>query len=112
HAAFWFVVEKVETAVTVEPGARLRSMMTVGRDWTDILHSRHHGALERCVAAFLFEQPWFNSARRLKSVQVRDHVRVPAGSATVILALIVVEFTEGDPEEYLVPLAFAGGEEA
>src|SRR4051812_33667725 len=112
HAAFWFVLEKGEAPVAAEPDSRLRSIVTLGRDWTDALQSRHHGALDRCLAAFLLEQPWFNSARRLKGLQVRDHVRVPAGSATVILALVLVEFNEGDPEEYLVPLAFAGGEEA
>jgi maltose alpha-D-glucosyltransferase / alpha-amylase len=112
HAAFWFLVEKLGSTATTEPEARILSVIAVGRDWTDILHTRSHSALERCLASFLLEQPWFNTSRRLKGVQVRDHVRVPAGSATVILTLVLVEFTEGDPEEYLVPLAFAGGEEA
>src|SRR5258706_10701987 len=39
-------------------------------------------------------------------------VPVPAGKQTVFVALLAVEFTEGDPEDYLLPLAFASAEES
>src|ERR1041385_4818244 len=112
HAAFWFLLEPASGAAAPEPADRLAPVVSLSRDWTDILQGRHHEAFERSVINFLRQQSWFNSTRRIKSAQIKASVRFPAGTMAVVYVLLLVDFMEGDPEEYSLPLAFAPGEEA
>jgi len=112
HAAFWFSLEPLPgpgiPVVSEQPVA----LLTVSRHWQEALEYQHHAALEQCLGVFLKSQRWFNTGRSLKTIQVKEKVPVPAGEAPLFLALLQAEFTEGDPEDYLLPLAFASGDDA
>ena len=45
----------------------------------------------------------------MAGVTVRDAVPVPHGGDEVFLTLLDVEYLEGEPETYVLPLAFAAG---
>jgi maltose alpha-D-glucosyltransferase/alpha-amylase len=111
HAAFWFSLEKVTTDMAAVAPDQSIKLISVNRDWRDVLQGRQQAALERCLGPFFQRQRWFNRRRQFKGVQVKKMVSVPATPSPVLLTLTTVEFTEGDPEDYLLPLAFAGGEE-
>jgi maltose alpha-D-glucosyltransferase/alpha-amylase len=64
--------------------------------------------LEPVLPAYLMGQRWFRAkSRRVKQVRVRDTVPI-AGAQ---LKVVDVEFVEGDPETYAMPLARNGQEE-
>ena len=76
--------------------------------WEGVFERRSRGGLEDALARFLPEQRWFASkARRIRRVTLSDTFRLgPArGRPAGMLCLVDVEFAEGEPERYLLPLA-------
>jgi len=70
--------------------------------------------LEAAIAAFLPLQRWFaGKARRVARVRITDILPVGPGSASLaVFVLVEVSYLEGEPETYVVPLAFAEHEAA
>src|SRR6202012_4032806 len=48
----------------------------------------------------------------IKSVRVRELIALPQNSEKHFLAVVMAEYAQSEPEEYLLPLAFATGAEA
>src|SRR5262249_59367760 len=56
---------------------------------------------------------WFQGKeRQAEAAFILETVPVPYDSMPAHMALVRVEYTEGDPETYLLPLAFATGPHA
>jgi len=106
HAAFWFeLVPATEGSVALN---RATQPLGAAKHWEELLHPNRRAELENRLAVYLKNQRWFAGRnRQLKAVSIRDSLPVP-GDGTVLL-ILAVEYQEGDPEEYLVPLAFAQG---
>ncbi len=75
-------------------------------DWNDVLHGSGKADLERdALPAYLPRCRWFGSkGRAIAGVEIRDAAQAPDGAEWALLFLRV-RFAEGDPEEYLLPLA-------
>jgi trehalose synthase-fused probable maltokinase len=66
--------------------------------------------LEQILPGYLVPRRWFGSkARTIQAVRLGEAIAMDLG---VHLALLQVNFTSGEPETYVLPLAFAAGEEA
>src|SRR4029077_16766095 len=51
---------------------------------------------------------WFaGKARRLKSMSIADAIEVPGVDRSAYLLTVVVIYADGDPENYLLPVAYA-----
>ncbi|HET8773433.1 MAG TPA: maltose alpha-D-glucosyltransferase [Thermoanaerobaculia bacterium] len=100
-AFYWF-------ALTREVAAELTTQdapLIAGRTWDEVLSARNRDAFERAVAAYLPTRRWFGGkARTITSVGVRDAVELPNDARFVLLD---VEFADGEPQTYLLPLAIA-----
>ena len=70
--------------------------------------------LEAAIAGFLPLQRWFaGKARQVARVQISDVLPVgPASVGLAVFVLVEVSYLEGEPETYVVPLAFAEHEAA
>lgn len=80
--------------------------------WEAILKGRGRSVLEDTLASFLPGRRWFGGkARGVRAVQLSDRVALPAGGRTDQLALLHVEYREGEPETYVLPLALAPASE-
>jgi maltose alpha-D-glucosyltransferase / alpha-amylase len=114
HAFMWFSLEAdpsgrgrevrspTEQAPTLNEPADLRRLLTADG-----------GGLMRLLPAYIRARRWFRSkARRIKRVSVQDIVplAMPAGEAA--LAMVNVDYTDGEPESYVLPLALSHSEEA
>lgn len=87
-------------------------VLAVSRDWVELLEGRGSAALNAVLPDYLRGRRWFGGkARTVRSVDLHDAVAVPAGSAAY-LALIRVNYADGDPDTYALPLAAAVGEQA
>jgi maltose alpha-D-glucosyltransferase/alpha-amylase len=112
HSFIWFSLE-------ADPSGRGREIRPIEEKAPTIsgpadlerLLSGGARALASVLPGYLRARRWFRSkARRIKSIALRDALRVPFdGSADVQarLAIFDVEFTEGEPEAYVLPLALA-----
>ena len=120
HAFHWFSLEPQHAERHRAPGDLLAEVdvteegwptITVADAWEDVLQGRPRQALEAALPRFLAAARWFGGkARKLKSIEIRD--AVPVEDADAYIALVDVDYIEGDPDVYAVPLAFATGERA
>ncbi len=70
-------------------------------------------AFEEILPRYLRKRRWFaGKARRIKQVRISEQVPLVTGESPATLVLVTVEYTEGDPEQYVLPLALARGERA
>ncbi|MDP9342728.1 MAG: maltose alpha-D-glucosyltransferase [Actinomycetota bacterium] len=122
HAFYWFSLEPQQAAASSEPQI---PVLEVTGAWQGLLGKGARNQLEEILPSYLKARRWFGAkARRVRSAQIVEVVPVPAdwpahrggdGSAPSrkaadpagYLTLVRVEFNEGDPETYVLPLALA-----
>jgi len=111
HQFFWFRLEPARAARIETGGAPL---ITVGgTTWEPALQGRGRGAVESAIAGWIGAQRWFGGGgRQVRSAAVRDAVPVTDGGEAARFLLVEIQYVEGEPETYAVPLAFARGIEA
>src|ERR1051326_5885056 len=100
-AFYWFSLERrVEEIAAVSEEVPLLSAKT----WNEVFADRQRDTFERALARYLRSRRWFGGkARSVGRVHVRDRVELRSS----LLALIDIEYTDADPETYLLPLAMA-----
>ncbi|HEX4131302.1 MAG TPA: maltose alpha-D-glucosyltransferase [Pirellulales bacterium] len=116
HSYYWFLLRPQEEAAEVEgPGRARRPAIDVQQpeQWEESLAGRGRSRLEAGLRAALPWRRWFTDKSR--TIQSASLVEVlPAGrdaqQRTVLLVLCRVDYTEGEPETYVLPLALAQGE--
>jgi maltose alpha-D-glucosyltransferase/alpha-amylase len=70
-------------------------------------------AFEEILPRYLRKRRWFaGKARRIKQARISEQVPLVTGESPATLVLVTVEYTEGDPEQYVLPLALSRGERA
>ena len=110
HAAFWFLLDPTPGGDYSDLFHRESRALLASEAWEDVLLEDRRASLEAALLNYLSSQRWgAPKAGLLKSVQVRDAIQLPADSEKAFLLVLLAEYREGDPEEYLLPLAFAMG---
>jgi maltose alpha-D-glucosyltransferase/alpha-amylase len=114
HSFYWLELRPRAEAADVSAAAadaelpRLRAAVP----WEDLFQDGAPDGLERILPRFLASRRWFVPQARIKAAEVVDAIGVPCGADNAWLALVRVEYAEGDPETYLLPLAFAAADRA
>ena len=115
HAFYWFSLERKldSTAHASAAGVPLRALTVTG-EWSAVLRGRAKAALEALLPDYVRSQRWFGGkAKTIKQITLKEAVPVPTeGEEAGFLALVQVDYVQGDPELYSLPLAFASGDEA
>jgi maltose alpha-D-glucosyltransferase/alpha-amylase len=120
HSFHYFLLKPRPTAPagTPEPPS---IAVTGSQGWTGIFRGRPRQQLEEALLEYLPSRPWFQGQLRiLKNVSLRDVLPLtptplPGGERGrgegsedgPRLTLMLAEYNEGEPEVYLLPLAFA-----
>ena len=119
HAFYWFAL--ASAGVFREAQARQRAaaiearpeQLTVAGEWISVFTGRTRAVLEDRLMTFLPAQRWFGGkARQIKSASFTETVALVFDSSVSCITQIHVEYTEEDPETYVLPLAFASGDRA
>jgi maltose alpha-D-glucosyltransferase/alpha-amylase len=124
YASYWFLLrEQSEPPPPARPAPRstpkppdaldLRPLL-LGLDWSSAFDTATYQILERdYLPVHLATRRWFTSDRRqIKSVRIRDRIRIPDGGQPSFVTLLDVRFDEGEPATYLLPVGFMAGESA
>ncbi len=100
-AFYWFTLQReVAPEVTTEDAP-----LVSARTWDEVFAARSRDAIERALRGYLPTRRWFGGkARVINSVSVRDAIELPNDMR---LLLLDVEFTDGEPQMYLLPAAIA-----
>ncbi|MBI4188284.1 MAG: maltose alpha-D-glucosyltransferase [Chloroflexi bacterium] len=117
YAYYWFSLESklVEHIELLAPqGEASVPVLTVTADWKELYDSARRPALESTLLSYVKQRRWFGGkARRTLSAEIRDFIVWPYGiSSEARLIIVQVEYVEGEPETYLLPVTFAQGEKA
>jgi maltose alpha-D-glucosyltransferase / alpha-amylase len=114
HAFYWFLLRTQPAPSLVPPtGESELPLLQVRGTWERIFQGKARESLDDFVLTYLGTCPWFAQAgRTVKSCTIGEQVPVANGTAAAHVCLVQVEFTEGEPQTYLVPLAYAVGKEA
>jgi maltose alpha-D-glucosyltransferase/alpha-amylase len=114
NAFYWFRLEMPE--VDGEGTDRRPPVVEVAGTWQNVFARRNRSALEDVLPSYLRNARWFGGkARRIKGTEIVDTISVEAaedggsgrGAVAGIIALASVEYDEGDPDTYVLPLTVA-----
>jgi maltose alpha-D-glucosyltransferase/alpha-amylase len=114
HAFYWFLLrpQRVHTVAAPTAEAEL-PLLQVRGSWERVFQGRTREALEEVVLTYLTTCRWFGDpSRTVKSATLREQVPVVNGAVGARVCLVQVDYTEGEPHTYVVPLGFAAGKEA
>jgi maltose alpha-D-glucosyltransferase / alpha-amylase len=111
HAFYWFLMQPKEAPherFTIRTGAPPTFIVD---DWDDIFSIRTRVAMERLLPALLRSRRWFRGKDRvIRLVETADVIAFPKSHSYLIL--VRVEYGQGDPEMYTIPITVAMDAEA
>jgi maltose alpha-D-glucosyltransferase/alpha-amylase len=111
HMFDWFSLEtpRRRSQISAVVSDEEIPLVEVGESWERFMRSEDRERLERILPSYLPRCRWFRSkAARIKSARIDDAVEVGEDSHAY-LTLVDVEFGDGEPENYVLPLAVAEG---
>ncbi|MFC1939470.1 maltose alpha-D-glucosyltransferase [Chloroflexota bacterium] len=116
YAFYWFSLEsrKPEAIdLSTAPAEVSVPNIAVTGDWKEIYKREKKPALETTLLGYVRQRRWFGSkARYIRSSQIQDVIAIPYDSSVAHLILLRIDYSEGEPETYLLPITFASGERA
>lgn len=111
YAFLWFELHgKPEVAEAPEPEETVL-MLAGDTGWERLFSASAKTALEsRVLPRYLPKQRWFGSkSRSIRGTTIKDWAAFPSSGAALMLA--EVQFSEGDPELYFIPVALGTEEQ-
>lgn len=123
HAFYWFTLQYQPSALAASPPRELATVAVNG-SWQDIYQrAESKKALESVLSDYLLHCRWFDSRGRIiQSVRILDAVSVepekragvkedgePAIPHAYDIVLVKIDYTEGVPDVFVLPLAYAEG---
>jgi maltose alpha-D-glucosyltransferase / alpha-amylase len=109
HGFDWFSLES-RTAVDETLRIRTGEPPTIAiESWDNVFTAAVRSNLNRLLPYFLKQRKWFHSRdRAIRVAEIQDVIPFPQSGSYVLL--VRVEFTEGDPELYSLPVAVSRGD--
>ncbi len=106
HNHYWFLLKKKK--ITSNEVFRKSPKLKVENSWEEILDLKFIRRLESDILPQYFQKVrWFGGkSRNIRTIRVADQISIEQKKQTFKLMLINVSYTSGNPETYLLPLAF------
>ncbi|HWN42891.1 MAG TPA: maltose alpha-D-glucosyltransferase, partial [Thermoanaerobaculia bacterium] len=121
HSFYWFSLEMEPAALRQRLGRSGSEVeipeLAIQGSWESCLSGRCKSDLESALTALLPTRRWFGGkARTIRNLEIAESIPLELGQkegeVNARLILVAVEYTEGEPETYALPLAFAHGKRA
>ena len=108
HTFYWFALERPAASTGAreeEPG--IRAPVAAPTGWEALVTGRDR-ALTDAVWAYVRGRRWFGGkGRTVRGIAIQSAVPLPDAGGAAQVVLLRVEYVEGDPEVYALPLAYA-----
>jgi maltose alpha-D-glucosyltransferase/alpha-amylase len=115
HSFYWFILRPQRVPELDGQAVSLPALPTLASpaQWDLLLRPKPHPVLEGLLAAYYrLHRKTGTRSRLIGAAIVQDTIPVAYDGTTVYITLIRIEYTDGDPEIYALPLAFAHAEHA
>lgn len=110
YAFYWFALEAPAPENVATADAEL-PVLTVRPPWNNVFRGRSKAALEALLPTYLQPRRWFaGKARTIQTIEILEALPIPHDTPVAYFTLLQVTYTDGDPEVYTLPLAWATGE--
>ena len=110
HAVFWLSLEPTSSARLTDAGSAETAPLEILERWDELLGEEERLRLERHLPAYLAKQRWYRGGgREIRAVRLHESVEVPMGPSPGYVAMVGVEYAQGDPEDYLLFLTVSTG---
>jgi len=111
YAFYWFSLETKKPEqidLTTAPAEILVPTLILTKEWKDLYERGRRPTLEVALLGYIRQRRWFGGkARYIRSSEIQDVIAIPFDTSEAHLILIRIEYSEGEPETYLVPITFA-----
>jgi maltose alpha-D-glucosyltransferase/alpha-amylase len=107
HTFYWFALEPVQDSphAAREAGA---PVLAGSGSWDDFLGDGR-GTLEAVLPDVLRTSSWFGGrGRRVLATRIVEVIPIPHAGTHSYVTFVHVDYADGEPETYIVPLTFAG----
>jgi len=102
-AFYWFALERQR--VEVSPGAEELPLIHA-KSWGEVFADRNREVLSSAILRYVRSRRWFGGkARTVNTVAILE--TVPLNREAGTLVVVEIDYTEGEPDRYLLPLAMA-----
>jgi maltose alpha-D-glucosyltransferase/alpha-amylase len=109
HTFYWFSIEPQtlpQETIEIRPLESQLPLLTIAGPWETLLYDKARADLEKILPDYLKRCRWFRGkAREIRSARITEVVPVPAASPIAYITLVQIDYLEGDPEIYLLPIA-------
>jgi maltose alpha-D-glucosyltransferase / alpha-amylase len=108
YGYYWFLLNKEEEAIDITGDDGIPEL-SVQKKWDTIVDGRMKSRFARTVLpAYMRKSRWFGGkARKMQQTDIIESIPIGRkGSPTTLLLLVEVQYTEGLPELYSLPVAF------
>jgi maltose alpha-D-glucosyltransferase/alpha-amylase len=114
HEIHWFALRPAPPDLVGDLDSQAPPVIRVPGGLASGLAGRAVTAVERALAGYVPRRRWFaGKARKVRSLAVKDVVPLKArDDLDAALVIIEIEYGEGEPETYAVPLVVVEGERA
>jgi maltose alpha-D-glucosyltransferase/alpha-amylase len=111
HGYYWLLLKKAEVSVDTRAGGSVPTLELT--DWDELAEAKKVKFLENHVLAdYLLTCRWFGGkARVIQNVQIVENINVPVMEGDAAFLVLEVNYNEGLPEMYALPIALAFGEQ-
>ncbi|MBE9167757.1 maltose alpha-D-glucosyltransferase [Pleurocapsales cyanobacterium LEGE 06147] len=109
HSFYWFTLQLPESLNKLpQPQAELPTLSVKG-SWHNVFVQKEAKAnLESSLVDYLYTRHWFAGVGKIvRSVQIVEAIPIPYQDREANLALVQVEYTEGFPDIYVLPIAYS-----
>ncbi|NEO28760.1 MAG: alpha-amylase, partial [Kamptonema sp. SIO4C4] len=109
HSFYWFMLQPVEDLQMPLPlsSGKLPTLEVQGK-WQNVFTQKTAKTnLEAALSRYLYTCRWFRGANRtVQSTQILETIPLPYGDHEAQLTLLQVEYTEGLPQMYWIPITY------
>ncbi len=115
HSFYWFALtpKPAGNGVATTPPREEAPILTVRGAFESVLEGRARERLEAQLPAYMAARRWFGGkSRGLKSARIVERIPIPTAEYSAWITLVRVEYVDGEPETYVLPLGIIEGERA
>ncbi len=109
YAFYWFSLQPRPAGAArlrALPSEETAAVPTIARAGDELFRKENWALLEAVLPNYLKGRRWFRSkARDIQSSQIRDVIPMNSPQSITYVVLIRIDYTEGEPETYVVPLS-------